>query len=76
MVFARRWLLADDGDSTTVLEAAQLGSYESLRLALYRGQRSDLPLTLTMKATIKAWEVTTKLALQAMSALLLLLPSE
>lgn len=61
MVFARRWLVAEDGDVATVLEAAQLGSYESLRFALFRGTRSDLPLT-TMKATIKAWEVAVKLA--------------
>lgn len=55
MVFARRWLLSDDGDAATVLEAAHLGSYEGLRLALFRGTKSDLPITLTMTATIKAW---------------------
>lgn len=60
MVFARRWLTEDNGDS--VLEAALLGSYESLRLALYRGPKSSLPLTVTMKATIRAWEVSTTLA--------------
>lgn len=42
-----------------VLDAAQLGSYESLRLALYRGPKSSLPLTVSMKVTIKAWEVAT-----------------
>lgn len=61
MVFARRWLLVDDVESATVLEAAQLGSYESLRLALYRGPKSNLPLTESMKATIRAWETTTNL---------------
>lgn len=30
MVVARRWLLRDDGDATNVLEAAYMGSYESL----------------------------------------------
>lgn len=62
MVYARRWLMADDGDTATELEGAQLGSYESLRLALFRGIKSDLPLTLTMKATIKSWEAAVKLA--------------
>lgn len=62
MVFTRRWLLVDDGDSATLLEEKQLESYESLRLALFRGPRSSLLLTMTMKATIKAWELTTKLA--------------
>lgn len=61
MVFARHWLLADDGDSATVLETAQLESYESLQLALYRGPKSSLPLNESMKATIGAWEVTTAL---------------
>lgn len=61
-MFARRWLIAEDGDAATVLEAAQLGSYESLRFALFRGSRSELPLTLTMKATIKAWMTAVKLA--------------
>lgn len=61
MVFARRRLLADEGDSATVLKAVQLGSYESLRLALYRGPKSNLPLTESMKRTIKAWDVTTAL---------------
>lgn len=56
MVFACRWLQPDDGDSATVLEEAHLGSYESLRLALYRGTKSNLPLAFTMKATIRAWE--------------------
>lgn len=46
MVFAHRWLTSDDVDSATVLEVAQLGSYESLRLAIYRVPKSDLPLTL------------------------------
>lgn len=62
IVFAHRWLLADDGDSATVLDAAHLGSYISLRLALYGGNKPDLPLTLTTKATIKAWESAVKLA--------------
>lgn len=62
MVFARRWLLADDGHSATVLEAVHIGSNESLRLALYRGLKSSLPLTLLMKATIKAWDATLQLA--------------
>lgn len=62
MVFACRWLLADDGDLTNVLEGAYLVSFESLRLDLYRGTKSNLPLTLTMKATIKAWEPVEKLA--------------
>lgn len=61
MVFARRWLIADSGDSATVFEAALLGSYESLKLALYRGPKSCLPLTDSMKSTIKAWEITTTL---------------
>lgn len=61
MVFVHRWLLADDGDSATVLEAAHLGSYESLRMALYRGIKLDLPLTLTMRDTIEAWESVVKL---------------
>lgn len=54
--------MADDGDSTTVLEAAYLGSYKSLRFALFRGTKSTLPLTITMKATIKAWEAANKLS--------------
>lgn len=62
LVFARRWLLSDEGDAATVLEAAHLGSYESLRLALFRGTKSDLPLTETMKVTIRAWELAVKLA--------------
>lgn len=57
MVFVHQWLQADDGDWATVLEAAHLGS---LRLAIYRGFKSNLPLT--MKATIRAWETATKLA--------------
>lgn len=61
MVFARRWLTADSGDSATVVEAAHLGSYESLKLALYRGPKSCLPLTESMKAMIKAWEIATTL---------------
>lgn len=39
MAYARRWLLADNGDAATVLEAAQLRSYESLKLALFRGTK-------------------------------------
>lgn len=62
MVFARRWLMAEDGDAATVLEAAHLGSLETLRFALFRGLRSELPLTSTMKATIKAWTTAVKLA--------------
>lgn len=62
MVYARRWLLADAGDTATVLEAAHLGSYESLRFAIFRGTKVDLPLTVSMKATIKAWEAAVKLA--------------
>lgn len=61
MVFARRWLMADAGDSATVLEAAHMGSYEGLRLALYRGPKSILPITVSMKVTIRAWDVTTTL---------------
>lgn len=61
MVFAHRWLIAEDGDAATVLEAAHLGSHDSLQFALFRGLRSDLPLTLTMKATIKAWATAVKL---------------
>lgn len=48
MVFAHRWLISDDRDSATVLEAAHLGSYESLRLAIHRG--TNLPLTLSIKS--------------------------
>lgn len=59
MVFVRRWLTADDGDSATVVEAAHLGLYKSLKMALYRGPKSCLPLTDSMKVTIKAWETTT-----------------
>lgn len=62
MVFARRWLLTDDGDAATVLEAAHLGSYESLCLALFRGPKSDLPMAQTKKATIRVWGVAVKLA--------------
>lgn len=62
MVYARRWLLAYDGGAATVLEAAHLGSYESLRVALFRDTNSDLPLTLSMKATIRAWEASVKLS--------------
>lgn len=57
MVVAR--LMADDGDSATVLETAHLGSFESLKFALYRGPKSCLPLTSSMKATIRVWETTT-----------------
>lgn len=53
--------LADSGDSATIPEVAHLGSYESLRLALYRGPKSSLPITDSMKATIRAWEVNTTL---------------
>lgn len=42
MVFARRWLLEDNSDSVTVLEAAVLGSYESLRLAVFQENQSVL----------------------------------
>lgn len=44
MVFAMRWLTGNDGDSATVLEAAFLGSYESLRLALHSGPKTSLLL--------------------------------
>lgn len=39
MVYACRWLLSDDEDATMVLEAAHLRSYESLKLALFRGTK-------------------------------------
>lgn len=55
LVFVHKWLTSDDGDSATVVEAAHLGSYETLRLAIHRGVGSELPLTLATKATIKAW---------------------
>lgn len=51
----------DNGDSATVVEAAHLGSYESLKLALYRGLKSCLPLPDSMKSTNKTWEITTTL---------------
>lgn len=62
MLFTCRWLLADDGDLATMFGATQLGSYESLCFSLYRGPKSNLPLTLTIKATIKAWDPAVKLA--------------
>lgn len=74
MVFARRWLIADSGDSATVVEAALLGSYESLKLALYRGPKSCLPLTDSMKSTIKAWEITTTLRSPSYSGITPLAP--
>lgn len=74
MVFAHRWLTAEDGDAATVLEAAHLGSYDSLKFALFRGSRSELPLTLTMKATIKAWETAVKLACPSYGGVLPLTP--
>lgn len=61
MVFARCWLLGDNGDSATVLKAAILGSNESLQLALFRGRKSVLSLTRSMKATIRAWATSQQL---------------
>lgn len=60
MMFAHRWQLGDDGDSTTVLEAATLESYESLKYAIFHGTHFTLPLAFSIKATIKAWEFTQK----------------
>ena len=62
MVFVHRWLTSDEGDSATVLEAAHLGSYETLRFAIHRGVKMDLPLTVSMRASIKAWEAAVDLA--------------
>lgn len=55
-VFLRKWLLGDDGDSATVLEAIVLSSYESLCLLSHRGSEARFPLTITMRATLKAWD--------------------
>lgn len=62
LVFAHRWLTSDAGDSATVVEVAHLGSNETLRLAIHRGAISDLPLTLSMKATVKAWDEVVELS--------------
>lgn len=56
MVIARHWLLRDDGDAATVLEAALMGSYESLHFLVYRGSKVLSPLTESMHSTIRAWD--------------------
>lgn len=54
MLFARRWLLRDDEDAATVLEAAILVSYEDLANLVHSGSRVESSLTGPMKVTIQA----------------------
>lgn len=55
MVFTRPWLLRDEGDAATVLEAAIFGSYEGLANLIHRGSKVQ-SLTGSMKVTIRAWD--------------------
>lgn len=56
MVVARRWLLRDDGDAANVLEAAHLGSHESLSFLLHRGTSALSSPTDSMRVTIRTWD--------------------
>lgn len=54
---SHNWFASDDSNASVVLEAAFLDSYESLKNALYRGLQGPFPLTLSMKAVIRAWRM-------------------
>lgn len=53
---ARRWLLRDDGDAATVLEAALMASYESLYYLVCRGSQASSSLTGSIRVTVRAWD--------------------
>lgn len=55
MMFALRWLVRDDEDIATVLEAAFMGSYKNLHYLLW-GPQGYPALTGSMKVTVKAWD--------------------
>lgn len=52
LVIARPWLVRDDGDAATVLEAALVGSYESLCYLVHRGPQVSAPLRYTTSQII------------------------
>lgn len=58
---AHNWLILDDTNSAVVLEAACVGSFETLLNVLFRGVKVPHPLTTSMKTVIRAWTHVTPL---------------
>lgn len=54
---AHNWVFSDESNAAVVLEETYLGSHESLRNALFRGVKAPFPLTHSMKAVIKVWQL-------------------
>lgn len=57
LTHAHNWIISGNFNCSVVLEVAYLGSYESFRNLLYRGTRVSLPLTYSIRAVVRAWQL-------------------
>lgn len=52
--------MIQSNDAGIVLEAAIVGSYKAVMHLLFRGSRAQYPITISMRAIVRAWAVSSK----------------
>lgn len=60
LISVRWWFTQDQSNPSVNLEAAILGSYSELSNIVYRGPRSTMQTTISMRTTVRVWKQVSK----------------